>query len=167
MSKEKFKIKGRFQIECFDKEGKLKWTEDFTNMVVDEGLNDILDVYLSAASQSTNWYVGLKGSNQTIAAGWNAAGIGTQFTEFVDYNEATRPAWSEGGVASKQITNSGSPAEFNINSSGTVYGAFIINNSTKGGSTGKMWCISDFDASRSVASSDLLKVTYTITAADA
>jgi hypothetical protein len=167
MIAERFLPKGQFQLECYDKDGKLKWIEKLKNIVVDEGLNDILDVYLSGATQSTSWYVGLKGSNQTPAAGWNAAGIGTQFTEFTAYTEGTRQAWTEAGVSSKQITNSASPAQFNINNTGTVYGAFIINNNTKGGATGKMWCCSNFDASRAVANGDLLKVTYTVTSADA
>jgi hypothetical protein len=46
---------------------------------------------------------GLKGSNQTPAAGWNAAGIGTQFTEFASYDEAVRQTWSAGAVSAKSV----------------------------------------------------------------
>jgi len=152
--------------ECFNLLGLEKWQDISKNITVDEGLNDILGVYFKSGSATATWYLGLKGTNQTPASGWNAAGIGTQFTEFTSYTEGTREEWVEGSVSAKSLSNTASPAEFNINGSGTVYGAFIVSTNTKSGTTGIMWCCSDFGVSRPVVSGDLLKVVYSITSSD-
>jgi hypothetical protein len=64
-------------------------------------------------------------------------------------------------------TNSASPASFTINATSTVGGAFLVSNSTKGGTTGTLYSAADFSApgDRSVASSDILNVTYTLSLA--
>jgi hypothetical protein len=61
------------------------------------------------------------------------------------------------------ITNSASPAAFTINGTTTVGGAFLISNSTKGGTTGTLFSAADFASpgDRSVANGDTLNVTYT------
>jgi hypothetical protein len=61
------------------------------------------------------------------------------------------------------ITNTASPAAFNINATATVGGAFLISNNTKSGTTGILFSASDFAApgDRVVASGDTLNVTYT------
>jgi hypothetical protein len=161
-----FRPIGRFFVQCFNKDGVLIWTEDIKNITVDEGLTDILDVYFSDGTQKNTWYLGLKGTNQTPAAGWDAAGIGSDFTEFVAYDEATREEWVEAGVTAKTITNSASPAEFTINDSGTVYGAFVVSTNTKSGTTGVLWCVSDFSIARVVVDDDIVRVVYSIASVD-
>jgi len=61
------------------------------------------------------------------------------------------------------ISNALSPAQFNINATDTVGGAFLISNNTKGGTTGVLFSASDFLApgDRNVSSGDTLNVTYT------
>lgn len=161
-----FKLKGRFIVKCFDKFNELKWIEEFDNITTDEGLNNVLDVVFNGAAQSTTWYIGLKGTNQTPGASWNAAGIGTQFTEFTSYDETPRQTWVDAGVSAKQMTNSASPAIFTISGSGTVYGAFVINIATKSAITGKLHCISDFAIPRPVVDNDVMQVVYTLTNQD-
>jgi hypothetical protein len=60
------------------------------------------------------------------------------------------------------ISNSASVAVFNINGTTTVGGAFLVSNSTKGGSTGTLFSASDFQSpgDRAVVSGDTLNVTY-------
>lgn len=152
--------------ECLRVLGKEKWQSITPNITVDEGLNDVLDVYFASGTPSANWYIGLKSTNQTPAAGFDAAGIGTDFTEGTIYSEGNRQAWTIAAISSKTATNSASPATFSINNSGTIYGAFLINENTKGGTTGKMWCCSDFSVARPVVNGDTLKVVYTIQSQD-
>ena len=152
--------------ECLDLLGKEKWMSISKNITVDEGNNDNLDVYFKSGSASANWYIGLKSTNQTHTISFNAAGIGTQFTEGTGYSEGTRQAWTTAAVSSKTITNSASPATFSMSGSATIYGAFLINNNTKGGTTGKMWACSDFSVARPVVNGDTLKVVYTIQGQD-
>lgn len=152
--------------QCLNLLGKEKWSLLSNNITVDEGLNNILDVYFKSGSASANWYIGLKGTNETPAAGWDAAGIGEDFTESEIYSELVRQEWVTAAVSSKTITNSASPATFNIDDSGTIYGAFLVSNSTKGGTSGKMWCCSDFSVARPVVNGDTLKIVYTIQSQD-
>jgi hypothetical protein len=61
------------------------------------------------------------------------------------------------------ITNSASPAVFNVNATATVGGAFLISDNTKGGSSGVLFSAADFDSpgDRNVANGDTITVVYT------
>jgi hypothetical protein len=65
------------------------------------------------------------------------------------------------------VTNTASPAVFNINGTATVGGAFLTSNDTKGGTTGTLFSAADFGSpgDRSVVNSDTLSVTYTFSLA--
>lgn len=161
MEQNKFKIGGYFTIEQV-RDGKVidSWVED--NIVVDSGLNYILDAALSGAAATTTFYVGLFSNNYTPISS-------TLITDLVEvnakYNEVTRPQWVEAGVSAKTVTNSASPAAFTFNASETVYGAFLCNYQTKGNTANTtVIAASKFTTARAVAASDELRVTYTISA---
>jgi len=161
------KAGGVFTIECRDSEGNIRWAESLCNLVVNVGLQDMNDKYFSGSSYTAAWYIGLYGaaaSNNPAASDTAASHAG--WTEITPYSNATRPACTFGAATAADpsvITNSGSPAAFNINGTATVGGAFLISNSTKGGTTGILFSASDFAApgDRVVASGDTLNVTYT------
>ncbi|MDY0313765.1 MAG: hypothetical protein RBR32_01680 [Bacteroidales bacterium] len=159
-------LKGLFQFKCYDSKGRLKWCDFVFNDIMDEAITDMLGVYFSGDSVNLNWYIGLKGSNEAVNKAWTSANINNGFTEFTDYDEATRVQWQEAGASSKIITNSANPAEFTINSSGSVYGAFLVSIATKGGQTGILWCVSNVAVARVVVDDDVINVTYTITGQD-
>lgn len=58
----------KYQIECV-RDGVVIWTEEFENLVVNEGLNDSLDKHFKGSSYSAAWYVGLTGATPSFAAG--------------------------------------------------------------------------------------------------
>lgn len=161
------KAGGVFTIECRDSEGNLKWSEDLHNLVVNVGLQDMNAKYFSGSSYTAAWYIGLYGaaaSNNPAATDTASSHAG--WTEIVPYSNATRPACTFGTPTAADpsvITNTLSPAAFNINTIATVGGAFLISNSTKSGTTGILFSASDFAApgDRVVASGDTLNVTYT------
>lgn len=157
-------VGGVFEFELV-RDGKVidKWSDH--NLVTNEGLNDLLQVYLGNGTQKATWYVGLFEGNYTPVATLTAATVASDATECVAYAEATRPEWAEAAAASQQITNTASKAAFTINATKTVYGAFLISNSTKGGTTGTLFAISRFAVSRAVVAEDQLLVTYTVQAA--
>jgi hypothetical protein len=116
----------------------------------------------------TTWYLGLitgPGSGTTIIAA-NTMSSHAGWTENTGYSNATRPAATFGTATTADpsvIDNSASPASFSINATSTIAGAFLVNNSTKGGTTGTLFSASDFQSpgDRSVVSADTLNVTYT------
>lgn len=157
-------LKGKFKVEHFDKDGKLKGTYDFPNGITNVGKNDILGVYFFSGTQTAtaSWFIGLidLASFSALAAGDTMASH-AGWIEFTGYSEATRRAWGQGAPASQSITNA-SPATYSINASGTVKGIFVVTNSTKGGTTGILWTTALFSADVPVSNGDSLKVTYTL-----
>lgn len=158
-----FAMHNVYEVECRDKDGNLKWTETVKNLVTNAGLDDMLDKYLKGSAYTAAWYVGLKGTG-TIAAGDTSASH-AGWSEITAYSESVRQALTLGTVSGQSVTNSASKAVFTINGAATVAGAFVIANSTKGGTTGILWGVANFTASRSVDTGDTLSVTVTSTAA--
>lgn len=161
-------VKGRWEITCRDKHGNIKWTDHIDNLVTNAGLNYLLDAGLSGGTQVTTWYVGLTDGTPTPAAGDTMASH-DGWTEVEAYDEATRVEWTDGGVSNQSVSNSGSAAEFTISTNGTtVGGAFLVSNSTKGGTTGTLYAVGAFSAGDKVLDDDdVLTVTATFTAAAA
>ena len=157
---------GVFTVQCFDKDGNLKWEAESHNLVVNVGLKDMNDKYFTGSSYTAAWYLGLYGaaaSNNPAAS--DTAASHTGWTEVTAYSQATRPqaVFAAASLADPSvISNSGSPAQFSINGSTVVGGAFLISNNTKGGTTGILFSAVDFQApgDRSVVSGDVVNVTY-------
>lgn len=158
---------GVYRVECRDAQGNLKWAAESHNLVVNVGLKDMNDKYFTGSAYTAAWYLGLYGaaaSNNPAAADTAASHAG--WTEVTAYSNATRPACTFAAATTADpsvITNSGSPAVFNMNGTATVGGVFLITNSTKGGTTGILFSAGDLSApgDRSVVNGDTLSVTYT------
>lgn len=159
---------GVYKIECVGADGHVKWEEELHNLVVNQGLQDMNTKYFSGSSYSATWFIGLitgPGSGTTIAAADTAASH-AGWVENTGYSNANRPTSTFGAATTADpsvISNSASPASFNINATSVIAGAFLISNNTKGGTTGVLFSASDFQApgDRSVVSGDTLNVTYT------
>lgn len=161
-------MKGRWEFICRDKDGVEKWRDTIDNIVVNAGLDYLLDAGLSGGTPITSWYLGLTSATPTVAAG-NTMSSHAGWTEVTAYDEATRPTWSDGGVSSQSVSNSGSPADFTISTNGTdIGGAFLTSNNTKGGTTGTLYAAGAFTAGdKSLDDNDTIEVTFTATAAAA
>ena len=166
MFNEKAKAGGVFTLQCFDKDGKLKWEESTHNLVVNTGLQDMNNKYFKGSGYSAAWYMGLitgPGSGTTIAAADTLASH-SGWTEFTDYS-GTRPAITFGTPTTADpsvITNSATPSAFSISGAGgVVAGAFIC--TAASGTSGTLFSASDFQSpgDRTVVSGDTLNVTYT------
>jgi len=162
---------GVYHIECHDKDGKLKWSADTQNLVVNAGLAYMAGTALTSVTQITTWYIGLygAGASNTPAAGDTMASH-AGWTEVVPYSNATRvqATFVTATTANPSVvTNAASPATFNINATSTVGGAFLTSGSAKNGTTGTLFSAADFSApgDRSVVSGDIISVTYTFSLA--
>ena len=154
-----------YRIECFAPDGTLKWVEEVKNLVVTQGLNDLLDKYFKGAAYTAGFFVGLKGTGAIAAGDTMAAHAG--WAEITAYSNAARPGLTLGAVAAGSVDNAASKAAFNINGAATVAGAFVTTVNTKGGTTGVLYGAADFAAARTVAADDTLNVQVTLTAASA
>jgi len=165
MNEAKLAVGGVFHVECYDKDGNLKWVDDAKNAVVTEGLNSILDIMFHATTQITTWYIGLiSSSGYSALAAADTMSSHAGWTEDQAYDEATRGEWSEGASSGGVMTNS-TARDFTMSGTTTIKGAFLVSNSTKGGTTGTLFCTALFTGGdQAVNDNDVLKVTYTVTA---
>ena len=170
-SGEQAKATGVYHVECHDKDGKLKWSADTNNLVVNAGLAYMAGTALTSVAQITTWYIGLYGSGATnTPAAGDTMSSHAGWTEVVAYSNATRVAATFVTATTANpsvVTNSASPAVFNINGTTTVGGAFLTSGSAKSGTTGTLFSAADFSApgDRSVVSGDIISVTYTFSLA--
>lgn len=135
-----------------------------SNLVVNEGLNSLLDIYFHGGTQVSTWYLGLFEGNYTPVASVTAATITSASTECTAYDEATRQEFNEAAASSQSITNSANKATFTFNATKTIYGAFLVSNSTKSGTSGTLFSAARFSSSKAVVDDDQLLLTYTFTA---
>lgn len=162
------RLENLYHVECV-REGKVIWTEDFKNLVVDEGLNDSLDKHLKGAGFTAAWYIGLinnapapslvAGDTLASHAGWVET---TAYDEWAA-GRTGRATLTLGSVAAKSVDNSASKGVFTINGTVTVYGAFVCNQLT--GTTGVLYGEGAFSQTRAVIDNDVINVTVTCTAA--
>ena len=156
-------LKGSYVVECFDKDGKLKWTVQGKNGIVNGGKNKLLDDMFGGGSPSSPWFIGLiQDGGFTILADSDTIASHAGWTEFTGYDEATRVEWVDDAAANEQKTNT-TKANFTINTADTLKGIFIVDNNVKSGVTGTLWATALFDSGDlAVVSADVIKVTYTI-----
>lgn len=161
------KFGGVFKVTCYGPDGQLKWEDEFHNLVVNEGLQDLNNKYFKGSNYTAAWYLGLvtgPGSGTTYAATDTLAS--KSWTEFTNYSGNRKavtfgtPTLADPSV----ISNSASPSVFAITSSGgTVAGAFLTTVAT--GTSGILFSEGDFTGGdKIVASGDTLNVTYTFNA---
>jgi hypothetical protein len=138
---------------------------DDSNIVVDQGLNHVLNVEFNGLTPVNPWYLGLFEGNYTPVAAVTAAGIAAAATECVAYSQATRPSFVNVASTAKSITNSASTATFTFVDARTLYGAILISDSTKGGTAGVLFSAAKFATPKVMGNTDQLLLTYTFTAA--
>lgn len=155
-----------FFVECFDKDGNLKWTDTIKNLVVNVGLDDALEQYFKGSTYTAAHYVGLTDGTPTVAAADTMASH-AGWTEVVAYDEAVRQTLTLGAVSGQSVDNSANKAVFTISAnSTTIGGAFISTDDTRGGSTGTLYGGGAFTAGdKSLDDNDVLNVTVTASAA--
>jgi len=156
------RVKGFFLVEHRNKAGKLIGIYRVPNGIVDVGMNHILETEFHAGTPVTTWYIGLvDNSGWTAFAAGDTMGSHAGWSESTVYSAGTRPQWTMGAAAARQITNAAT-VDFSINGSATLKGIFITSDNTKSGSAGTLWATAAFSSTVSVQSGDTLKITYTV-----
>lgn len=134
------------------------------NLIVNEGLNHLLDVLLHGSTQVATWYMGVYEGNYTPVSTVTAATITAASTECTAYAETTRVAYVEAAASAQSTTNSASKAQFTFNATKSIYGAFLVSASAKSATTGTLLAAAKFSALKAVEINDQLLLTYTLNA---
>ena len=148
----------RYRVECVGADGRVKWVEEFTNLVTTAGKNDLMTKYFKGSGYTAAWYLGLKGAGSAAVGDTLASHAG--WSEVSPYS-GNRPAITFGTASGGSLAAS-SAVSYSITGSATVAGAFIATANT--GTSGTLYSAGDFTASRSVVSGDTLNVTPTVSA---
>lgn len=157
-----------WQFECVGPDGRVKWTETIRNLVTTAGKNDLLDKYFAGSSYTAAWYMGLvdNASFSAFAAG-DTMSSHAGWIENTAYSAGTRPAMSFSAASGgSKATSSACSFAISGASGGTddIKGAFVVTNSTKGGTTGVLYSAGAFSAVRTVNDGDTLNVSATLSA---
>jgi len=162
----------RWNFECYDKDGNLKWEElDRPNIITDEGFNALLNIMFHGATQITTWYIVAVETDTTAATTMTYAV--PVFTEWDGYSELTRQAFVEAAASSQSITNSANKAVYTSTETKTLYGGALVGggtaadtiSDTAGGGT--LFCYSKFSSGKPVENTDTFKIYCTISIANA
>lgn len=156
---------GVFKAECYDKDGKLKWSDEFPNLVVNTGLAFINTQVFTGSNYTATWYMGVINGSATYNATDTMASHGG-WTENVDYLQSARPtlAFNPTTTADPAVIAS-IAATYTISANATIGGAFLTTDNTKGGTTGTLFSAGNFTVgNRGLVSGDTLNVTYTFSA---
>ena len=171
---EELGLQGKYIVQCYDKNGKLKWQDEIENTVMTLGKNLTLDTLLAGAAYTvTGPYMGLISSvsysaisaADTMAshAGWTEAGNANAPTYTSPRKTVVFSAASGGSKATSAALS------FTITGTGTVKGAFIVLNtgavSTIDDTNGTLLSAGLFTGGdRAVIATDVLNVSYTLSA---
>jgi len=148
----------RYRVECVGADGRVKWVEEFTNLVTTAGKNDLMTKYFKGSGYTAAWYLGLKGAGSAAVGDTLASHAG--WSEVNPYS-GNRPAITFGTASGGSLAASAA-VSYSITGSATVAGAFIASANT--GTSGTLYSAGDFSVARSVVSGDTLNVTPTVSA---
>jgi len=170
-------VEGWYHVECRDKDGNLKWTDEFPNLVVAIGKQLMLDTLLKGSSYSvTGPFLGLISNTFTAAATDTMASH--TWTEFINYTvggSAVRgtavfaSSTSTGSTPSNVTSSTATAITYTITGGGgTVYGCFLVLGTgavnTQSSTTGTLYSEGLFSTAKTTTAGDTVSVTYSTTA---
>jgi hypothetical protein len=178
ISAEDMGVAGHYYVLCKDKNGDVKWEEQFPNLVVAVGKQLMLDTLLRTSGTYTTVgpFLGLIGNSTTYAAADTMTS--KTWTEYVNYTvggSAVRgttvfaAASSAGTTPSNVTTSAATSITYTITGAGgTVYGCFLVTGTgavnTQSSTAGVLYSEGNFSSAKVVTAGDTLAVTYSTTA---
>jgi len=170
-------VDGHYHVVCRDKEGNVKWEEEFPNLVVAVGKQLMLDTLLKGSAYTVvGPFLGLIGNSTTFAAADTMAShTWTEFTNYTVGGSAVRgtavfgSSTSSGTTPSNVTTSTASAITYTITGAGgTVYGCFLVTGSgavsTQGSTAGVLYSEGNFGTAKTTTAGDTVSVTYSTTA---
>lgn len=157
---------GVYHVRCVAPDGSIRWEDTAKNLICNTALNDVLNAYIRATTQTTAWYMGLvDNAGYTAFAAADTSASHTGWAENQAYSNGARPQWSPGAASAQSITNSSS-INFSMNATATIRGIFISSVPTLGATSGTLFSEAAFSGgNQSVNSGDTLQCTYTLSLA--
>lgn len=169
-------VDGYYKVECRDADGKLKWNEEFPNLVVAIGKQLMLDTLLRTSGTYTTVgpFLGLiNNSTSFAAADTMTSKTWTELTTYTVGGSGVRGtavfgASSSSGTTPSNVTTSTATAiTYTMTGSATVYGCFLVTGSgavsTLSSTAGTLYSEGNFSTAKTVTSGDTVSVTFSTT----
>jgi hypothetical protein len=170
-------VDGHYVVECRDAAGKLKWEEEFPNLVVAVGKELMLNTLLRTSGTYTTVgpFLGLINNSTTFAAADTMTSkTWTELTTYTVGGSAVRgtavfaAATSSGTTPSNVTTSTAAAITYTMTGSATVYGCFLVTGtgavSTISSTAGTLYSEGNFSTAKTVTAGDTVTVTYSTTA---
>jgi hypothetical protein len=172
-------MEGVYHVVCRDKDGNVKWEDQFPNLVNAIGKELMLDTLLKGVSYTVvGPFLGLiSGASPTFAASDTMTSHGgwTEFTNYTVGGSAVRgtavfaSATSTGTTPSNVTTSAATAITYTITGAGgTVGGCFLVTgsgaSSTQGNTSGTLYSAGAFTTAKITTAGDTVSVTYSTTA---
>jgi hypothetical protein len=173
-------VHGHYHVVCRDKNGNIKWEEEFPNLVVAVGKQLLLDTLLRTSGTYTTVgpFLGLTNATLTPAATDTMTTLVGGGFEFINYTVGGSPvrgtavfaaASSSGTTPTNVTTSAASPITYTITGAGgTVYGCFLVTGSgavsTQSSTAGTLYSEGNFATAKVTTAGDTVSVTYSTTA---
>jgi hypothetical protein len=170
-------VEGFYKVVCRDAAGKLKWEDEFPNLVVAVGKQLMLDTLLRTSGTYTTVgpFLGLINNSTTFAAADTMSSkTWTELTTYTVGGNAVRGtavfavSTSSGTTPSNVTTSTATAITYTMTGSATVYGCFLVTGSgavsTISSTAGTLYSEGNFSTSKTVTSGDTVTVTYSTTA---
>lgn len=134
------------------------------NTATQEGLNDILSVYMKQGAQRTGFYFVPYSNNVVPDDTVTAANFNATLSEFTNYTAGQRQQWTGGAVANQSVDNSAALAQLVIGAGGgSVRGAGLSSIPNKSAATGVVPFVAPFDDGMATLSAgSKLNLEYTL-----
>ena len=172
-------IEGVYHVVCRDAEGKVKWEDQFPNLVNAVGKQLMLDTLLSGSAYTTvGPFLGLiSGASPTFAAA-DTMTSHAGWTEFINYTVSASAvrgtasftsATSSGTTPANVTTKAAAAITYTITGAGgTVGGCFLVTgsgaSSTLSNTGGTLYSAGAFAVAKITTAGDTVSVTYSTTA---
>ena len=171
-------VEGWYHVVCRDKDGNIKWEDEFPNLVVAVGKELMLNTLLRTSGTYTTQgpYLGLTNASLTPAATDTMTTVtASEFTNYTVGGSAVRgtatfsAASSSGSTPSNVTTCAASSITYTITGGGgTVYGCFLVTGSgasaTLSNTGGVLYSEGNFSTAKTTTAGDTVSVTYSTTA---
>jgi hypothetical protein len=171
-------IEGYYHVVCRDKDGNIKWEEEFPNLVMAVGKQLMLNTLLVTASGYTRVgpFLGLLKSGYTaVATDTMSITTANEFTAYTVGGSAVRgtasfsSSTSSGTTPTNITTCAASSITYTITSpGGTVAGCFLATGtgavSTQLSTAGTLYSAGNFTTAKTTSDGDTVAVTYSTTA---
>jgi len=171
-------IEGWYHVVCRDKDGNVKWEDEFPNLVVAVGKQLLLDTLMRTTGTYTTVgpFLGLISNTFTASASDTMAShTWTEFTAYTVGGSAVRgtavfaASTSTGATPANVTSSTASAITYTITGSGgTVYGCFLVTGSgavsTQSSTAGVLYSEGLFSTAKTTTAGDTVSVTYSTTA---